>query len=226
MVAQNENGDEQGGDARARKADQPDIDAAAVSAALEAVINSDAFARADRARALLTYIVETEQRGDAGLLKGFTIAQDVFGKDDDFDPAMDAVVRVQAGRLRDHLSSYYAGEGADDPVEISVPKGSYVPAYRRRVAEPPAAPATGPAGRDAGPIRDVDFGASSTRFELDKDADHASNAVARSLNDKSSDGPSDPFLSPFLVRNIRRFWLALTIILILLTVILLLVWQS
>jgi len=103
--------------------------APAVRDVLRRVLESDTFSRSERARKLLTYLVETQQRGDSERLKGFTIAMDVFGKDADFDPSTDAVVRVQAGRLRDLLSQYYAAEGAGDPIQISIPRGGYAPSY-------------------------------------------------------------------------------------------------
>ena len=102
---------------------------AEIKDALERVLNSKGFVRSARARELLRYLVEEEQAGNGGLLKGFTIAQDVFGKDDEFDPSTDAVVRVQAGRLRDNLASYYASDGATDPVKIVIPRGTYIPTY-------------------------------------------------------------------------------------------------
>lgn len=105
--------------------------APAVRDLLERVIRSETFARSDRARKLLHYLVEREQAGDAERLKGFAIAMDVFGKDADFDPSTDAVVRVQAGRLRELLSQYYAGEGAEDGVRIQIPRGGYVPNYQK-----------------------------------------------------------------------------------------------
>ena len=103
--------------------------APAVRDLLERVLRSETFARSDRARKLLNYLVEREQAGDAERLKGFAIAMDVFGKDSDFDPSTDAVVRVQAGRLRELLTQYYAGEGADDKLRITIPRGGYVPSY-------------------------------------------------------------------------------------------------
>ncbi|WP_269932520.1 tetratricopeptide repeat protein [Aminobacter sp. HY435] len=103
--------------------------APAVREALEELVASETFARSERARKLLRYIVERELAGEAERLKGFSIAVDVFGKDAEFDSATDAVVRVQAGRLRELLAQYYAGEGANAPVRIIVPRGSYVPTY-------------------------------------------------------------------------------------------------
>lgn len=96
---------------------------------LERILTSETFGRSERARNLLRYLVEQEQEGHADRLKGFAIAVDVFGKDADFDPSTDAVVRVQAGRLRELLAHYYATEGAAEPIRITIPRGSYVPAY-------------------------------------------------------------------------------------------------
>ncbi|MGN6305265.1 MAG: hypothetical protein ACTHNH_10635, partial [Mesorhizobium sp.] len=103
--------------------------APAVRETLERVLASETFARSERARDLLRYLVEREQAGEADRLKGFAIAVDVFGKDADFDSATDAVVRVQAGRLRDLLQQYSETEGAGDAFRITVPRGSYVPVY-------------------------------------------------------------------------------------------------
>ncbi len=98
-------------------------------ATLEKLLASETFARSERARELLRYLVEQELAGQADRLKGFAIAVDVFGRDADFDSASDAVVRVQAGRLRDLLAQYFATEGAGEPIRITIPRGSYVPAY-------------------------------------------------------------------------------------------------
>lgn len=103
--------------------------APAVREALERLIASETFARSERARKLLRYLIERELAGEAERLKGFAIAVDVFGKDAEFDSATDAVVRVQAGRLRELLAQYYAVEGVADPIRVVIPRGSYVPSY-------------------------------------------------------------------------------------------------
>lgn len=97
--------------------------------ALDSVLSSKALARSDRARRLLRYLVEQEQQGMADRLKGLSIAIDVFGRAPEFDSSTDAVVRVQAGRLRELLSQYYQAEGAADPLRITIPRGSYMPVY-------------------------------------------------------------------------------------------------
>jgi hypothetical protein len=60
----------------------------------------------------------------------------VFGRSADFDPQLDSMVRVQAGRLRVKLSEYYAGDGAEDPIIVELPKGTYVLAFHHRATMP------------------------------------------------------------------------------------------
>ncbi|SFO08888.1 hypothetical protein SAMN03159463_01079 [Mesorhizobium sp. NFR06] len=103
--------------------------APAVRETLERLLASETFGRSERARRLLRYLVEREQAGEADRLKGVSIAMDVFGKDGDFDASTDAVVRVQAGRLRELLEQYFANEGIGEPVRIAIPRGGYVPSY-------------------------------------------------------------------------------------------------
>ncbi len=112
------------------------MDEQSVRSALQRVLNSEEFRRAERASAFLSYVVEKDLAGLTEHINGTTIAQDVFDRDTDFDPNTDPIVRVQAGRVRKMLEAYYAGEGEDAPVTIHIPVGGYVPAYEfRRDAE-------------------------------------------------------------------------------------------
>ena len=47
-----------------------------------------------------------------------------------FDPQSDAIVRVEAARLRRALETYFAGEGRKDPIVIELPTGHYVPIFQ------------------------------------------------------------------------------------------------
>ncbi len=122
--------------------------------ALERVLASRVFEKSGRARDLLAYIVEQDLAGNADAIKGFSVAVDVFGKDESFDAASDPLVRVQAGRLRDYLREYYAGEGENDQVVIAVPLGGYKPAYehaaKSAITSEPANTAVMDAVPDAG----------------------------------------------------------------------------
>lgn len=107
--------------------------------ALERVLDSAEFAQATRLSDFLRHVVTETLEGRAASLKGYSIAVDVFGRPDDFDQASDPIVRVEASRLRRALAQYYQGSGNGDPVVIELPRGAYVPAFRRRGAvEEPA----------------------------------------------------------------------------------------
>ena len=111
-----------------------------VLAALERMLASEPFRPSAQLRVFLRYVVETTLRGEADRIRAFTIAVEAFGRDQDFNPQSDPIVRVEAARLRRAIEQYYAGPGADDPVKILVPRGGYVPqfGYRgRQVQQPP-----------------------------------------------------------------------------------------
>ena len=68
--------------------------------------------------------------GGGQRLKGYTIGVEVFGRPADFDAQSDALVRVEAGRLRRRLVEYYASEGSGNRLRIELPRGSYAADYR------------------------------------------------------------------------------------------------
>lgn len=109
------------------RTDRPACDL--VRRALHAVIASETFARSERLRSFLSYVVENELAGKAAQLKGYSIGIDVFGRPPGFDAGSDPLVRVQAGKLRKLLDQYYATEGMREQLRIRVPLGSYVPEY-------------------------------------------------------------------------------------------------
>ncbi len=100
-----------------------------VRKALDTVVKSRSFARAEQLRRLLQYVVEATLDGSASTLKETTIGIDVFHLPADFDPKRDPVVRMAMRRLRDRLQKYYTYEGATDPILLSLEPGSYVPRF-------------------------------------------------------------------------------------------------
>ncbi len=101
-----------------------------VRAALERILASRCFQQAGRASDFLRFVVEQTLTGGGQRLKGYTIGVEVFGRPADFDAQSDALVRVEAGRLRRRLVEYYTGEGVEDPVRIELPRGTYAVEYR------------------------------------------------------------------------------------------------
>jgi tetratricopeptide (TPR) repeat protein len=167
---------------------------------LERLLASETFGRSERARKLLRYLVEREQAGEADRLKGFSIAMDVFGKDGDFDSSTDAVVRVQAGRLRELLQHYFANEGIAEPVRIAIPRGGYVPSYelnaiRLPVGQEPVALAQAVAALPGSP-------------------EQAAPAAVPAASMAPEPGPS-------LARHLQFFWVAMTLVILMLGVLIL-----
>jgi TolB-like protein len=85
----------------------------------------------DSTRALLSYIVCMTLLGRKDDIKEIVIGLRVL-RDHDYDPARKTSVRVAAAKLRRRLEEYYAGEGVNDPFEILVPKGGYLPEFHDR----------------------------------------------------------------------------------------------
>jgi len=107
--------------------DQLPKDAKSIEAVtcLERVLASPPFVQSERLQRFLAFIVTETLAGHADRLKGYTIGIEVFDRDESFDPAIDAIVRVEATRLRAKLREYYDAEGRDDPVRFELPKGRY-----------------------------------------------------------------------------------------------------
>jgi TolB-like protein len=103
----------------------------AIKAELERVLSSVHFARSERVSRLLRYLVEHQLKGKDEELKESVLGVEVFGRRPDYDTKLDSTVRTEAVRIRTRLTRYYANEGSGDPLVIELPKGGYVPRYRR-----------------------------------------------------------------------------------------------
>jgi len=101
----------------------------AIRAQLNRILQNAQFRGSDKQRKFLSFVVNETLAERASQLKGYTIALAVYGRGDDFDPQVDPIVRVEAGRLRRALEHYYLTAGKKDPLRIEIPKGSYVPTF-------------------------------------------------------------------------------------------------
>lgn len=113
-------------------------------AELERILGSRGFQNAGRLSRLLRHVTEKTLAGEPEQLKEYAVGVEVFDRDPSYDPRVDSIVRVEAGRLRTRLDEYYAGDGAANDVRIALPKGGYVAQFglaTRRDSDPSAAPA-------------------------------------------------------------------------------------
>lgn len=101
---------------------------------VQRVIDSQMFRRSFALRAFLLYVTEREISGQVGTLKEHTIGVEVLGRKPNYAPMSDNIVRVRAHDLRGRLERYFASEGANEPVVITIPVGSYAPSFERRKA--------------------------------------------------------------------------------------------
>lgn len=103
---------------------------------IEKLVASQSLHGSESLCKLLRYLAKHALDHPGTPLKEYQIATEVFGRQSDFDPQLDSMVRVQAGRLRSKLAEYYTGEGAADPIWVELPKGTYVLAFHQ--GAPPA----------------------------------------------------------------------------------------
>jgi TolB-like protein len=101
----------------------------AVRAELSRILESPHFNASERNRDFLTYVVEQALAGRADRIKAYTIATEVFGRDPKFDPQLDSIVRIEAGRLRRSLERYYLTDGRTSRLRIDIPRGGYAPIF-------------------------------------------------------------------------------------------------
>ncbi|HET9862593.1 MAG TPA: malectin [Steroidobacteraceae bacterium] len=103
-------------------------------AELDRVVES--LGRNTRPGRLLAHLGEKTFQGQEAELTEFHIATQVFGRSPKtFIATDDAVVRVEAHRLRKKLRDLYEKESGGSGVQISLPAGSYVPKFERVAVE-------------------------------------------------------------------------------------------
>ncbi|MBL8215057.1 MAG: PD40 domain-containing protein [Bryobacterales bacterium] len=110
---------------------------------LDQVVGSSVFAPSPRLCRFLRFIVERSAAGRRDELKESLIGVQVFDRTPGYDTKSDAIVRVEARRLRAKLDEYYEGPGQADTVRFSMPKGGYV-AEITEAAPPPPVPTASP----------------------------------------------------------------------------------
>jgi adenylate cyclase len=105
---------------------------------LQRVLASIRFKSSPGLARLLAYLAANTDSSGEKRIKAYSIGVEVFHQPANFDPQSNALVRVQACRLREQLRRYYADEGRADEWQLSIPLGGYcvqrLPAAREGLA--------------------------------------------------------------------------------------------
>jgi TolB-like protein len=121
-----------------RADDGPDcqVREAACGAALQRVLSSVTFVRAEQLRRLLNFLAVRSLSGADPQISERDIAEYALNRRN-FEPQADSLVRKEMSRLRDKLTRYYLTEGARDEIRIGAPDG-----YLLTFSTPPAVEAS------------------------------------------------------------------------------------
>jgi hypothetical protein len=109
----------------------------AIQAQLERLLANPHFSNSRRFPPFLRYIVNATIHGQAELLKERTLGIEIFGKDADYDTAVDPIVRVTAAEIRKRIAQYYQESGHENELRLSLAPGSYVPRFHLSAIAPP-----------------------------------------------------------------------------------------
>jgi len=113
---------------------------------IDRLVSSHALHGSESLCKLLRYLAKHAVDHPGVPIKEFQIATEVFGRSADFDPQLDSMVRVQAGRLRSKLAEYYGSDGAEDSIVVELPKGTYVLSFHHRGVSAAKTPSPTPNG--------------------------------------------------------------------------------
>jgi len=112
---------------------------------VERVLASKALSRSGRQSELFRFVCDLTLAGRAAEINEQHVGETVFGRPNGYDSSIDGIVRTQASRLRQRLSLYFENEGRNEPLIVTIPRGSYIPVFEQR-QRPAAAVPEEPAG--------------------------------------------------------------------------------
>src|SRR5215470_438726 len=88
------------------------ISSGEIRAEVQRILASGIFATADRMKRFLGFVVDQTLAGKGDDLNESSLGIEVYDRNETFDPRVDSIVRVDAGRLRSKLREFYESEGA------------------------------------------------------------------------------------------------------------------
>src|SRR6266498_2670211 len=108
---------------------------------VQRILSSQCLERSARMRDFLAYVCDRARNEPQADIREQDIGCAVFSRPADYDTNQDNIVRVNASLLRRKLETYFALEGATEPLILELPKGQYRPVFHAR-SEPAALPET------------------------------------------------------------------------------------
>jgi hypothetical protein len=107
-------------------------------ALLERIAASSQLKRAARLQELLFYIANRSLDARSEIVHEQQIGVDVFRRSEGYDTGADNIVRTNVSDLRKRIEAYFDSEGSDETLILEIPRGSYIPVFKSRPAEPVA----------------------------------------------------------------------------------------
>jgi len=108
---------------------------------LQRILASPRFAHAHLLKRVLQYVCERSADPAAPPPKEHEIAIEAMGRPVSFDPRTDPIVRVTMAGIRGRLLAYFANEGRDEPLRLTIPKGRYRAVFTEAIREASGEPA-------------------------------------------------------------------------------------
>ena len=107
-------------------------------ALLDRIIASPQLRRAARLREFLLFVGRQSIQNGSAPIHEQEIGAAVFARPTSYDTGVDNIVRVNATELRKRLEQYFLADGADEPVVVEIPRGSYALLFHARTALAPS----------------------------------------------------------------------------------------
>lgn len=110
---------------------------AAILKQLDSMLVHQTFKNSKRCTALLRYLVEQALDNPSAHIKERTLGIEVFGRDANYDTALNPIVRMTASEIRKRIAQYYHEDNHELELRIELPAGTYTPDFRL-IQTPPA----------------------------------------------------------------------------------------
>jgi hypothetical protein len=90
---------------------------------------SKGFCKSELLQKFLLYVCEQQLMGSTHEITEQRIGTQIFNRTTDYNPGEDNIVRSYARLLRKRLDKYFEGEGSEEPMRVTIPRGGYVPVF-------------------------------------------------------------------------------------------------